>query len=210
MRSGRHPVLILVCALLLVALSIAFLDRPWATWAHAHLRGAAVFVKLTLIAEVVPPLAAAIMGLAAVAALFGWRPGPRAKVVLGCCLAAVAAIAVKEQLKYVCGRTWPETWVNNNPSWIANGVFEFVPFHGGKGWSSFPSGHTAEIAAPMAALWCALGTARRWLCAVPVALVAVGLLGADYHWISDIVAGAYIGFASGVGTWALVGYNRWS
>jgi membrane-associated phospholipid phosphatase len=28
--------------------------------------------------------------------------------------------------------------------------------------------------------------------------VAIGLLGADYHWLSDIVAGATVGVATGV------------
>jgi len=28
--------------------------------------------------------------------------------------------------------------------------------------------------------------------------VAVGLLGADYHWLSDIMAGAIVGVATGV------------
>jgi hypothetical protein len=39
------------------------------------------------------------------------------------------------------GRTWPESWLGDNPSWIRDDVFGFFPFHGGRGWESFPSGH---------------------------------------------------------------------
>jgi len=210
MPSCRRPALLAILScLLLVGASIAFLDRPWATWSHLHLHGIAAFVWLTLIAEAVPPLVAAILVGAGAAALFGWRPGPRGRVVLACCLAAVIAMAVKEQLKFAFGRTWPETWTNGNPSWIGDGIFQFVPFHGGKGWMSFPSGHTAETAAPMAVLWRAAPSAWRPLWAAVVALVAIGLLGADFHWLSDVVAGAYVGIAAGVGTWSLVGGGRY-
>ena len=38
----------------------------------------------------------------------------------------------------------------------------------------------------------------RWL-GVPLALaVAIGLLGANYHWLSDILAGAIVGVTAGV------------
>jgi len=53
--------------------------------------------------------------------------------------------AMKNQLKVVFGRTWPETWTRNNPSLIRDGVFGFNPFTTGSGYESFPSGHTAAI-----------------------------------------------------------------
>ena len=49
------------------------------------------------------------------------------------CLATVAALGMKDQLKVLLGRTWPETWINNNPFWIGNGAFGFEPLHGGAG-----------------------------------------------------------------------------
>jgi len=62
---------------------------------------------------------------------------------LACSMSFIAANFITNQLKYALGRTWPDTWIQNNPSLIQNGVFGFNPFHGGPGFASFPSGHVA-------------------------------------------------------------------
>src|SRR5580658_10495109 len=91
-----------------------------------------------------PPATGILLGLAGLAALAGWRPGHWARIVIACCIAVLVAINLKDQLKYAFGRTWPETWVNDNPSWIGNGTYGFWPFHKGAGWASFPSGHMTD------------------------------------------------------------------
>jgi membrane-associated phospholipid phosphatase len=208
MPTGLHPFANrflpagLFC-LILIDLSIAFLDRPLSSWSHEHFHDVVGFVWLTWIAEVPAPLAAIVLIGVGVAAVCGWRPGRWGRVLIACGLATVAALAIKEQLKFAFGRTWPETWTHDNPSWIGNGVFGFEPFHGGPGWTSFPSGHTTAIAAPMAVLWHTLPR-WRWLWATMVGLVAIGLLGADYHWLSDTIAGAYLGGAVGFGILSLL------
>ena len=98
-------------------------------------------------------------------------------------------------LKLAFGRPWPETWVNNNPSWIGTHTYGFRPFHGGAGWASFPSGHTTAITAPCAAIWPQAGRWRPALVALPC-LVAAGLIGADFHFVGDCIAGALLGIAS--------------
>jgi membrane-associated phospholipid phosphatase len=191
----------LSCALL-IALSYAFVDRPLSTWSHAALHGMNGFIWLTHIVDPIPFLAIGGLAGTGLAAAFGWRPGRRGQVVIACSIAALVAMAIKDQLKFAFGRTWPETWINNNPSWITDGVFAFQFFHGGQGWASFPSGHTTLIAAPITVLWLAL-PAWRWLWAGLVAAVVVGLIGADYHWASDIIAGTFLGAACGAGVAAL-------
>jgi membrane-associated phospholipid phosphatase len=190
-----------VSAVVLIGLSIAFVDRPASTWSHAALHRNAVFDGLAWLAS--PVLSAATVGLAAagVAAVFGWRPQARSKTLLACCLAAVIAFVLKEQLKFVFGRTWPETWVENNPSWIGNGAYGFHFFHGGAGWESFPSGHMTMITAPMAVLWQRVRRLR-WLWAAPILAVAIGLFGCDYHFIGDMIAGVYLGAACAAGALA--------
>ncbi len=180
----------------LVPLTVLLLDRPVSSWAAASTRGIAIIVALTRISEVLLTLSAVVLAAAGVAWLLGWRPGRVGRAVVVACLAAFVSWALKEQLKYAFGRTWPETWTNNNPSWIKDGVFGFFPFHGGTGWSSFPSGHTTIIAAAMMVLACAYPRLRP-LWALPVFLVAIGLIGANYHFLGDIVAGAYLGAACG-------------
>ncbi len=201
--AANRPALAALSCLILVSLSIAFLDRPLSSWSHQHLHGLVEFIWLTGIGEVPKPLAGlALIGVGAAVAC-GWRPGRWGRVLIACGLATLVALAIKDQLKIAFGRTWPETWIQDNPSWIANGVFGFAPFHGGQGWTSFPSGHTTAIAAPMAVLWQTLPR-WRWLWTGMVGLVVIGLLGANYHWLSDTIAGAYLGAAVGFGIATLV------
>ncbi|HZS83317.1 MAG TPA: phosphatase PAP2 family protein [Stellaceae bacterium] len=178
------------------AAAFEFADRPLAIFAHRHLHGAAIFPALTHIPEVLAGLAALILIAFALSRARRRLWGPLGMVLLRCSVSLAAALMVKDELKYVFGRTWPETWVNNNPSFIGNGTFGFFPLHGGQGWASFPSGHTTTICAIAAVLW-VHWPRFRWLYAAVTALVAIGLLGADYHWLSDIIAGGYLGAASG-------------
>lgn len=201
--TARPFLLGAVSCAVLVLLAIAFVDRPLSTFAHADFHGQQAFVWLTWIVDPIPPLA--VVGLigAGIAAVAGWRPGSRGRILLAACLATVVALVVKDELKILFGRTWPETWTNNNPSWIKDGVFGFEPFHGGNGWFSFPSGHTTLVTAPMMVLYLCWPRLRMvWLAVI--ALVVIGLLGADYHWLSDTIAGFYLGTAVAIGMVALL------
>ncbi len=180
--------------LLLIVASAAFVDRPLSTWSHVALHRPAWCVWLTWIADLPAPLAVATLAGLGIAWLIGWRPGPLARLALAVCLATLAADTAKDVLKLAFGRPWPETWVNHNPSWIGTGTYGFFPFHGGPGWASFPSGHTTSITAPCAALWRRLPRLRPLWIMLPV-VVAIGLIGADFHFLSDCIAGAALGVA---------------
>ena len=196
--------------LALTLLLAAAVDRPATSWVHGmvHAGGAVpgllpFFIGLTHLVDPVPPLAA--VGFLAGGLLY-LRPGRHGDGAIGlvaASLATLVTITIKNDLKFAFGRLWPETWVGDNPSWIANAAYGFVPFHGGAGWSSFPSGHMAIITAPMAALMLAWPSWRIVL-SVPVAPVAIGLFGADYHFLSDIVAGTWLGAACTRLVWGLL------
>ena len=98
----------------------------------------------------------------------------------------------KTGLKFVFGRYWPKTWVNNNISLISNHAYGFHFFHSGKAYQSFPSGHAAVVTAAMLTIWFAYPRLR-WLCVSIIALVVIGLIGLDYHFISDVIAGGFLG-----------------
>jgi membrane-associated phospholipid phosphatase len=186
----------------LVLVSIAVVDRPVADYAHASLRVNEPFWRaLTEIVDPIPVFAGLVTGGYAIAALFGVRPGPRGMIAVRIALAILVAIALKEQLKVLCGRTWPETWVGNNPSYIKDGVYGFFPLRGlgtgGRAYHAFPSGHMTAVT--VAAVSVALTWPRlRWLMPIPVLVVAVGMIGANYHWVSDLIAGAALGAAVAV------------
>ncbi len=186
------------CALLaLVVLAYFFADRELATALKPITGGIKLFPALTHIVNPLAPLAAIGAAYLAARALARGSLTPLEIAVLRVCCAILIAIAVKEVLKGAFGRTWPETWVCNNPSYFGNGTFGFFPFHGGQAYASFPSGHTTAITALAGSLW-VLCPKLRWLGVVLTLCVVIGLLGADYHWLSDIVAGAILGGTTGV------------
>ena len=186
------------CVLLVFA-AILFIDRPVVAYVHAALGSANPnFDALTHIVDPIPVAAGLIIAWAGIAALCGVRPGPHGRTALRIAVAVLIAIAVKEQLKVLAGRTWAETWTNNNPSYIKDGVFGFFPlkglWSGGRAYHSFPSGHMTAVSVASVSL--ALSFPRgRWLAPIPIALVAVGMIGANYHWVSDLIAGTALGSA---------------
>ncbi len=190
--TRRQALMTLGFGLAAILVSYFLLDRPVSTWSHAVMHRPAWCIWLTWIADVPAPASVAGLGALGIASLCGWRPGPVGRVALAVCIVTLTAVAAKDVLKFAFGRPWPETWVNKNPSWIDTGVFGFFPFHGGAGYASFPSGHTTAITAPFAVLWQHAGRFR-WLYAVLPLLVVIGLLGCDYHFLSDCLAGACLG-----------------
>ncbi|HEY7245771.1 MAG TPA: phosphatase PAP2 family protein [Xanthobacteraceae bacterium] len=186
----------LVITAFAVALSYIWLDRPIALFAHAHLHPYDLFARLNSVPAIVSPVV-----IFAFAAIGLWALSERAlsrlqTVTVLAVVSLAVASGVKDQLKLAFGRTWPETWVRNNPSFIRDGVYGFNPFHGGPGFAAFPSGHATAVCAVMSVLWICYPRYRA-LYAVCMVAVAIGLVGADLHFLSDVIAGAFLGVSTG-------------
>jgi membrane-associated phospholipid phosphatase len=173
-----------------------WLDRPIALFIDRTVSDKTLFVWLQRL-----PLALLLLSLLMLVWCGLWtlmeRPFLRVQSVgLACSISFIAANFISDQLKYALGRTWPDTWIQNNPSLIQNGVFGFNPFHGGPGFASFPSGHVAAVCAAITVLWWSYRRLRP-ICLVFVAAVAIGLIGANYHFLSDILGGIFVGTSVG-------------
>ena len=139
----------------------------------------------------------------AIAAIIGaaawriWRPGGRLqRLLVAIAVNLVATNAIKSLLKGVFGRTWPDSWLGGNPSLIVNGVYGFFPFHFDKAHGSFPSGHAAAALAVISILW--LSRPRwRWIYALVGFAICAALVVLNYHFVSDVIAGAMLGSATG-------------
>jgi membrane-associated phospholipid phosphatase len=196
MNGLRNWSLGLLGTAIAVTASYLWLDRPIANLAHKELQGFHLFEKLTLIPDVLATLVVAAFLVLGLRGLTRHKLSRFQTVVLLSGVSLAVAMIVKDQLKLAFGRTWPETWIRNNPSFIRDGVYGFHPFHGGPGYTSFPSGHTAAICTVMMVLWICY-PAFRPLYAVCMAAVAVGLVGANFHFLSDVIAGAFLGLSAG-------------
>ena len=181
-----------------VTISYFFVDRPFAYFAHDELIAyRANFDLVGRLPNVLGPLVIGWTLIVGVRAVMG-QPltEVQTSIVLSALSLALAAI-LENWLKFAFGRTWPETWVQNNPSLIRDGVHNFNPFHGGLGFAAFPSGHMVAISAITSAVWFR-HPRLRWIYAICITTVFIGELGANYHFVSDLIAGGFVGFSVGL------------
>ena len=186
------------CALVVVA-CYYFVDRPVAFFVHDH--RIPRFEELRWLTEP-PPLvqswAPLLLVALAVRRAFGtWRNWQQALFVA--CVSLIVADQFRQSLGDLCGRYWPETWHDNNPSLIGTGAYGFHPFQVGDDVGSFPSGHSARIVGFASVFWLALPR-WRWLCVVIAVPMLLALVGMDYHFVGDVIAGSVLGAI--VGAWA--------
>jgi membrane-associated phospholipid phosphatase len=197
-RGGAARIAIIYASLIaLIVFSYFFLDRQLATALRPYTHDAPIFKWLTYVVNPIAPLASIAAVFVAARSVARGSLTPIESAILRLCCAVLIAYVLKEELKYVFGRTWPETWIHNNPSFFGNGTYGFFLLHGGADYASFPSGHTTAVSAVAGSLW-RLWTPLRWLGIALVAAVVIGLLGADYHWLSDILAGGTLGATTGL------------
>jgi len=100
--------------------------------------------------------------------------------------AVPATYVAKTFLKYVCGRTTPREWLQKPD------LYGFHWFLGSEMQAAFPSGHMAVFTALAASLW-RFYPRYRVIYALFLLALAVALVATNYHYLSDVVAGAYLG-----------------
>jgi membrane-associated phospholipid phosphatase len=189
-----------VCALVSV-FCILYVDRPVELFVHAHQRFRPVFQAMAAPSLLSLPLALIYLAGYAVAAAFApKKPGVWEWRYLSLSAAVLAATGMKDELKWMFGRPWPD-------SWTTYGFYAFKPFTDSTLYGGFPSGHTAYASAPMF-MMCWLFPKYRLAWLAVIGMVMFGLVAADYHYISDVIAGAFVGLAAASATVALMPATR--
>ncbi|MCL1068135.1 phosphatase PAP2 family protein [Shewanella olleyana] len=169
-------------------LSIAFFDRSIAEFMHLHSQSNFLFEGFSKIPLLLEILAAAIVLLSFhkryQTKLFHIR-----RIII---LVAIVASSIRVGAKIIFGRTWPETWTNNNLSWISDGVESFHFFSLSNSFHSFPSGH-ALLTFAFASLFWRFAPQYRLVWIFCMIAVIAGQLGQNYHYLGDLLAGGLIG-----------------
>ncbi|HQT46397.1 MAG TPA: phosphatase PAP2 family protein [Acidocella sp.] len=176
------------------ALCVGWVDQPVALFFAAHDGARAVFQACAAPSLLALPWAGCVLVYAV------WRQWrglpPVALGWLAVCAATIAATAAKDELKWIFGRPWPETW-------LKYGAYNFHPLTTSLAYGAFPSGHTSYISAPLCVLWV---IAPRWRLAYAavIFLVMFGLVGANYHFVGDVLGGLLTGMLCAWGSLVLM------
>lgn len=183
---------------LLILLSYFYADREVSTFVYEnHIPQFTLLLYFTYIAKLFYILAPVLIVGIAIRGVLIKHLGDIQRGLLAMAVTLLVASQVKQALKVVFSRYWPQTWVNDNPSWIENGAYGFHWFCSGKWYESFPSGHTTAAFVVAVMAW-HLFPKYRWSVLFLCTLVPVGLMGMNYHFLSDCIAGVYLGYFSGL------------
>jgi membrane-associated phospholipid phosphatase len=101
-------------------------------------------------------------------------------------IAVPAAYILKSFLQFAFGRIKTRAWL------LVSGPIDFRMFQGTGKRGGFPSGHMTVFTALFAAVWFCYPRYRP-LSAFFLVTLGMALIATDYHFFSDVIAGAYAG-----------------
>ncbi|MBA3883531.1 MAG: phosphatase PAP2 family protein [Chthoniobacterales bacterium] len=182
---------LLVC-LAAVLVCYLWIDRPVAFFAYRHhLNEVRIFRWLTYPPPQVQTWSPLILTVIAIRRARGplahWR-----KVLLVACVSLIVTDQFRVCLGDICGRYWPETWFHGNPSLIGNGTYGFHPFQDDDEVGSFPSGHATRILSFVTVWWLTTPRSRHIGAVISIPML-MSLVLMDYHFVGDVIAGAFVG-----------------
>lgn len=175
-----------------IVYSYRHVDRPLALWLEAqHSRR---WPLLDWPHQIVDVFVYALPLVFAMCAVLLWRQRYSTWLtwVFDAALSLAVVLALKAPLKALFGRTWPDTFYHDNPSYLDHGVYGFLPLQWQVAYWAFPSGHTAQIVAITTAT--ILHVPRLAWIFVPLSLVVMSdLVALNFHWLSDVLGGVLFG-----------------
>jgi len=192
-REFRRWLPTLALCVLAVMVSVSYVDRPVAVYVDTHVRHTGWWGLLGhfLAPLVLVPVAALVFLLGSGCWLLSGRQlGAWTLKPMLCSWSATWALAAEFLLKRVFGRAWPD------PAYVEKHIYEFRFLHGGPHWDSFPSGTAAISAAIVATVWLVMPRWRLpsvWLAVLICSAVVI----TNGHWLSDVIAGAFLGASIG-------------
>jgi len=180
----------LIVTALLVLFCHYFVDAELALFISRRFVGNSAWTRYTAaIPDLLFPLVCIITLVAVFCYLVRSRRGAHSPATSFFQLVAYAVPASfigKTILKLIFGRINTRFWLHNPQ------LYGFHWFHGGGFYDGFPSGHMAVFTAFMAALWRIYPRSRR-ICLICLLALASALIVTNYHFLRDVLAGAYLG-----------------
>jgi membrane-associated phospholipid phosphatase len=195
----------LVLTAAFVVVSVHWCDRPIARLIYNIFGGWRLPSELVLSADrifSIPLITMTVFVICGLLAIMGRRFSKIEATVAMCAISTLASLVIRDQLKVAFGRTWPDSWGPGILSLLRDGVYGFHFFQSGRSFESFPSGHAAVAAAVLSVVWI-LFPKNRLICAGGIVAADIALVALNLHFLSDVVAGSFLGISTGLFTVAL-------
>jgi membrane-associated phospholipid phosphatase len=178
-----------LAALILIVLCVWLLDLPLAAGIAEHLVAYAPYVKTSDIPDLLLITVVILTSLSWMMYFYLAHRNIHDQRTLFCRVMGTVlpiSFGVKIILKWIFGRTETRLWLSD-PS-----VYGFHWFNGTGGFQGFPSGHMLVFTPLFLALWYFYPRYRLfygviWFC------LGTALIMTEYHFLGDVLAGAYIG-----------------
>ena len=170
----------------LCILSYAFVDIQTALWFHSlgKSRAYELFEKITLFGDSLYYLTGGLL----LFVVFRKKTSSTAYLGLFLFSSVAASGLTADFIKYIGGRARPKLYFSDH-------IFGFDFFHWQYAWTSFPSGHSAT-AFSVATLISMLYPRWRFAAFFAAVLIAFIRISLSQHYISDVIAGSFLGIVS--------------
>lgn len=179
----------LVITLLLVAACIRWFDIPVARFFLRYANALSILGR-GLSSSILAAAEIALIGCLATARLVRGNLPDYAKALLIACTTSLSAFAANEYvLKFIFGRDNPVLFLHAPAAHIFN-LFQ------GNQHSSFPSGHMV-MATAFAAVLVRLYPRTLPVFSLLLCIASVALVVGDWHFVSDVIAGIFVGATAG-------------
>jgi len=201
-RAMAQFLMISLMVLAAICVCIYGVDRPVALWMQAHiphaanqLFGASLMTRLTQLVYLL-----LLIGFVIYYGLRWYGVQHRAMH----CFALVAISVVfayfaKANLQYLFGRYVPRYWGKHGLLFVRNPhLYGFHWFRSG----CFPSGHMSVFTALLVSIML-FYPKLRYLAIALISILGVLLVAVNYHFVSDVIAGTYLGAVISFGLYAM-------
>jgi membrane-associated phospholipid phosphatase len=176
-------------AITLIVLSIQLVDLPLATWIAEYVGTYLPYVRTANIQDQLLIIVVTLTSLSWMVYFYFAYQNIFDRRTFFCRISGTVlpiSFGLKTILKWMFGRTETHTWLSDNSQ------YSFHWFAGTKGFQGFPSGHMLVFTPVFLALWhfyprYRLYFGALWLC------LGAALITTEYHFLSDVLAGVYIG-----------------
>ena len=187
MRTRSWLLAFLSCGVL-VTLAVLFADQRVALQMNRSFYNTGIFRSNFVVFSCIEAGGIALFVIAlALVALRGRRLTGWMLQLVSATAAGIAALIVAELLKMALGRT------PVYPTFLVDHVSALRPLHPG----NFPSGTTASVTATMTVAWANWPSGRLVWGSVGI-LTPIMILMTNSHWLSDVIAGAFLGWVFGI------------